>query len=492
MEERPRRRVFRFVTIAVLACAPLFAVLGAVGCSDDEDPVGMVSVDPGGTYGAEVSLAVTGRGRVISTTGTTIDCPTKCYGRFVVDDSSSPIQNVKLKAVPTPGARFLGWSFESEPLGTRGRGPDRCNPVSRPSVSPAVDPSALEITLPFGEVNGTPPTANAGECAANYAVPLAYRVVAKFESDVTIVDAGADGGDGGGGEVFAEPQGAGSIAREIGLVGSQYLVWRWDQAGFGGVSMAIANGGAAQIVQSPSSAITVFEVDTAGAVWQRSDGSLYYLLGGAVAPVALSGAPTCVALAMDTSGIHCRTAGPNGTIVSWTTGGVGPTLQYSFLPTGTDLYSDTSYFFFSGDTAVAGGASVYYGTRAGPGDAGSFNIVASGRTGVRNLQGNTSRLFWIETSGGLSTANANSSRFSSSVFTSVGPQPGIAFLAPDPSSTYLWAASTSTIWRGIYSGGTPTTFRSGLTGIGGIAVDSFNAYWTQSDGRVYRASRSGI
>ena len=33
------------------------------------------------------------------------------------------------------------------------------------------------------------------------------------------------------------------------------------------------------------------------------------------------------------------------------------------------------------------------------------------------------------------------------------------------------------------------SFRDGLTGIGGITVDETHVYWTQNDGRVYRAPK---
>ena len=475
--------------MAALASAPV-VVLAAAGCSDDAATAGMVSVDPGGTYGAEVSLVVTGRGRVLSTTGTSIDCPGRCYGRLVVDDrsASGAPSAVSLKAVPTPGSRFLGWEFDGTELGTRGKGPDSCNPVKRAAVTPSVNPSAPEITLPFGEVEGTPP-AGAG-CAPTYAVPVAYRVIAKFEDGASIVDAGADAGDGGTGDVFAPTPAAGAVAKDVGITGS-YLYWRWDAAGTSGVSMSSTSSSFPSVVQQTSTPITVFEVDTYGAIWQRSDNGLYIATSGSTSPVLLSGAPACVAVAIDSGGAFCRTAGPNGQIWSWTLAGTGPTLQFSFVPAGTDLVADSSYLFFSSDPGTINGGSIFYATRPGPGDGGTFNTVTSGRTAPSKLQTNSSRLMWLETSGGLVTATANSSRFTSTSYASIGPAAGLSFIAPDPSSTsYVWAASTSSIVRGFYTGSPQQTFRSGLVGIGGIAVDSSYVYWTQSDGRVYRALKS--
>lgn len=487
------RRVLRAVTVATLVAGPIGA-LTVVGCSDDPSEQGMVSVDPGNTYGAEVSLAIKGRGRVYSTTGTSIDCPSKCYGRLVVDDRSAPgaPDSVTLKAVPTPGARFLGWSFESGELATRGKGPDPCNPVSRPTITPSVDTKALEITLPFGEVQGAPPSGAAG-CSSTYAVPLAYRVVAKFDESATLVEAGPPdaGGDGGTGEVFALPPTTGAVAKDIGIA-SGYLYWRWDAVGSYGVSYASTSGAFPSVVQQSGTPISVFEVDPYGAVWQRSDGTISFVTAGSASPTSISASQTCVAVALDSSGVYCRTAGPNGTIFSWTLGGTGPTIQYSFLPAGSDLVAESTYLFFSGDPGTLNGGSIAYATRPGPGDGGTFTPQITSRTAPSRLQSNGTRLLWLETSNGLGTIYANSSRFSSTVNTAIGPLAGLTFLATDPSSSYVWGASSTSIVRGFTSGSTTSTFRTGLFGVGGIAADSSYVYWTQSDGRVYRASRIGF
>jgi hypothetical protein len=482
------------VTIAGLIAGPLGA-LAVAGCSEDPAEQGMVSVDPGSTYGAEVSLSVTGRGRVISTGGSSIDCPGRCFGRLVVEDrgAAKAPESVTLKAVPTPGARFLGWSFESADLATRGKGQDPCNPVTRPTITLSVDTRAEEITLPFGEVNGTAPAGAAG-CASAYAVPNAYRVVAQFETTASLVEAGprdAGGGDGGAAEVFSASFATGAVAREIGIAGG-YVYWRWDGPSSYGVSYGSASGAFPSIVQQSATPITHFEVDPYGAVWQRSDNALYFVTAGSQSPTFISNAPTCAAVAIDASGVFCRTAGPNGAVLSWTTGGSGPTIQYSFVPSGADLVAESSYLFFSGDPGTLGGATIYYATRPGPGDGGTYVAAVTGRTAPTKLQSNGSRLAWIETGSGLGTVFTNSSRFSATNYAAIGPAAGLQFLALDPSTSYVWGASTSSIVRGYYAGSQQATFRTGLVGVGGIAVDSSNVYWTQSDGRVYRASRVGF
>lgn len=488
------RRVVRSLTIAALVVGPLGA-LAFLGCSDEAATQGMVSVDPGGTYGAEVSLSVTGRGRVISTEGTSIDCPGRCFGRLVVSDRSAAKapDSVTLKAIPTPGARFLGWSFESGALATRGKGQDPCNPVTRPTLELSVDTRAEELTLPFGEVNGTAPPGAAG-CASAYAVPNAYRVVAQFESTATPLEAGvrdASGGDAGTAEVFSAPFVTGAVAREIGIAGG-YVYWRWDGPSSYGVSYGSASGSFPSVVQQSTTPISRFEVDTYGAVWQRADNALSFVTAGSASPISISNAPACAAVAIDASAVLCRTAGPNGAILSWTTGGTGPTIQYSFVPAGTDLAAESSYLFFSGDPGTLGGGTIHYATRPGPGDGGTYVAAVTGRTAPTKLQSNGSRLAWLESGSGLGTIFTNSSRFSATNYAAIGPAAGLQFIALDPSATYVWGASTSSIVRGYYAGSQQTTFRTDLVGVGGIAVDSSNVYWTQSDGRVYRASRIGF
>jgi hypothetical protein len=47
--------------------------------------------------------------------------------------------------------------------------------------------------------------------------------------------------------------------------------------------------------------------------------------------------------------------------------------------------------------------------------------------------------------------------------------------------------SIGSIFRVVPSLSARFTFRTGLAGLGGIAADASYVYWTQSDGRVYRA-----
>ena len=120
MDRLSTRRTIVAVGISI---TPI-AALGWLGCSDDDPkPTGMAVVDPGGTFGAEVAVTVVGRGRVTGSIANGIDCPSRCYVRYTFTDSSAPgaAAGLGLKAIATRGARFTGWTFETEPLATKGR-----------------------------------------------------------------------------------------------------------------------------------------------------------------------------------------------------------------------------------------------------------------------------------------------------------------------------------------------------------------------------------
>src|SRR5688500_16940609 len=143
----------------------------------------MTKVDPGGTFGAEIAVRVVGRGRVSGNIPTSIDCPGDCYARYTFTSQSDKgaADGLILRAISTTGARFVGWTFEAEQLGTRARGPDNCSPVKRATSQPGNNDSA-ELKLSFGEVNGTAPPGQEGSCVGDILkVPVAYKLVATFE-----------------------------------------------------------------------------------------------------------------------------------------------------------------------------------------------------------------------------------------------------------------------------------------------------------------------
>lgn len=441
----------------------------------------------------EISVSVEGRGRVLSGLPG-IDCPTQCGAHFVFKDAAAAAGSpgVTLRAIATPGVRFAGWKFDPELLGTRGRGPSQCIPVKRAASQPSVDGNAAEITLPYGEIAGTPPPGQEGSCGAFTTVPVAYRVTATFE-DIPVVD-GGDAGDAGTGEVLYEPPALGAIGEEIGISGGNYLYWKWRVGGAHGISYGIPTspGFTPQVLVQPTLGITRFEVDSNAVVYQRSDDALFAIQAGS-SPVALPGASACAAVAADFSGAYCRTAGPNGSIFSWTLAGTGPTLVHTGVPQGTDLVADSIYFYLSDDqNGVGGTGTIMRTTKTATGDAGAtFTSLVTGRSNPTGLEVN-SRLFWLElnTLAGTGTAHANASSSSSISYTSVPALAGLKHLAIDTSSLYVWVATPTAIYRANYTGSQLQTLRTGLSGVGGIAVDSSYVYWTQSDGRVYRAFKN--
>lgn len=486
------------VAVAI-AVAPVAGVIGS-GCSDDETPtVRMTNVDPGGTFGAEVAVRVVGRGRVSGSIPTSIDCPGDCYARYTFTSQSDrgAADGITLKAIPTEGVRFVGWTFENEQLGTKARGPDNCSPVKRATSQPG-DSNSPELKLTFGETTGSAPPGQESSCVGDLLkVPVAYKLVARFE-DIPIIEAGpdvdgGDGGDGGANQILFEATPVGTVAKQIG-VANGYVYWKWENGSLHGVSYGFPGSTASSIVNAGTS-ITQFEVDNGYVLYQVSGSSFFAISGGGTSPTQMTGSSTltCVGLASDGTSHFCRTS--TGEINGWNTVGTGPTLYQVGAPTGADLAVDTSYFFIP-DLAPSS-ASLYYVLKSSVSDAGTSGWSASitGRSYIHTVKPGSSRLFWLEYNSGTDTgiAYGNSSKTSSINYQVHPSTTGLRYIAADPSSsTQVWLATPTQILRGTYSSGVSgaaVPFRTGLTNVGGIAVDSSYVYWTQSDGRVYRASK---
>lgn len=485
------------------------AALTFAGCSSDSKNGGdgHVTVDPGGTYGAEVAVTIRGRGRVI-TTIPGVSCPGDCFARFVFADRTQDgaAGGVTLKANPTPGVRFTGWKFEVASLGARGRGPSACNPIKRDSVAPAgIDPNALEITLPYGEVNGTAPVGLESTCTGYTSVPIAYNATATFEN--VIPDASTDA-DGGGGELFLEPPAglAGVAAKDIGILGGRVYV-RYDSAGtsiMASASTGTAAGGALAIVNNSTATYSAFEMGQ-NIVWSTSAGQIGIITSGSTLAQSFStGGRACVAVESDFSNVYCRTAGPSGDLLSWTTGGASMTTVHSGLPEGAEMAVDTSFFYLSDTSLGAGAIAIQSIPKTATADGGvpTFTAIASNLVNPPvSLEVNTSRVFWLDYDTAQLEGTVQSvSRFGTTVTTSSPPTVGLRVLAVDPNSTtsafLAIAPSTTTgassVGKATTSGSSITTVRPSLTGVGGVAVDSSFVYWTQSDGRVYRGPRGAF
>jgi hypothetical protein len=486
--------------VVVFAFAPT-AALAWMGCSSSSKNNGapLVMVDPGGTFGAQIAVTVIGRGRV-TTSVPGVDCPSSCYSSFVFTDRTTPAATagVKLTAIPTKGIRFAGWKFDTIMVGGRGRGPDSCNPIQRMASAPPVDMNALEITIPYGESNGTPPAGQEALCAPYTAVPTAYQVTATFVDDM--IDAGLDAD--GGGEVFLESPVANVTGKEIGISGGR-LYWRYEQLnGASGIATASTSGiGGAQTIPSSTGFFGPLEIGT-HVVWQTTSGTMGVIQGGSTFATTFStlGA-LCVAVESDFSNVYCRTAGPNGTIVSWTTAGTTMTTVHSGLPLGEEMALDSTYFYLVDTTSGAGATTIKGVTRTATPDGGvpTQTDLVTGLTNPTGLEVSSSRLWWIDYDniGGDGTAQS-ASRFGGTPFTSAPATIGLKVLGLDPNNTSAAFVGTvpstvtgaSTITKLSSSSTFVTQVRQNLTGVGGVAADSSYVYWTQSDGRVYRAQRT--
>jgi hypothetical protein len=480
-----RRRVAWLVT---LAAGPI----AALACSDDDDNKGRGIPDPGGTFGAEITIEVRGRGRVTANLPG-IDCPATCFAKYVYPPGTSTPGQVTLKASPTPGANFRGWSFKTDPIPARGRGPDNCNPVFRPASTGTQN--GLEVTLPYGEVTGTPPVGQEASCNGQTTVPFAYKVIAEFDP---VIDAGRDAGETI--EVVYEPvTGASSFsARDVGLVEGTTLYWH-STALAGGEIIArgeIPRGGPSQApstAATTTSTILLFEVDRAGVVYQTTTPSELHVIRGVGAreDVNNGAGHVCSTASLDSSGnLYCKTSS-TGLIVTWAPPYTSaPVTLYSGLSAVNDILVETS----AGPIYVTTSTSISTVPVGGnDGGAGTLTPVFSSRSNPRWLESNADRFFWLESfsvfgSAGKAAAGAVTN-------TSISASSSFQYLAEDLSSTqHFWVAGSSTIYHAHYQGQALTKlFLGGLSSITGMTADTEYVYYTTTqDSRVRRASRAGF
>ncbi len=471
--------------------------LAWTGCADDEtgDAAGPVYVDPGGTHGAELTLTVKGRGRVTSNVPG-LDCPSDCFAKHVFASATADgaTSTIGLKATPTQGSRFVGWSFSTDPIGSRGRGPANCNPVLRAGTDPGVDKASPEIELPYGETSGTAPAGQEAACSTFTKVPVVYNVTATFETDPPTL---LDGGDGGTGEIVYDTLLTGALNRDLGMTSGNRLFWHFQANGQSYVAYGAspASSGIPQTPQMltpvPDSTITLFEVDPYGVVYQTSFGTIYVVrYNSAIVTTIPGSSPTCTALAMDSSyNAYCRTA---SSIVMWqySTSYTTPITLYTGVPSGTDLVVESS----SGPMYFTGSSSILsLPTIGADGGIASPTAIISSLFSPRGLEATSSYFWWLESTTSLYTSTSKSGS-PTALNTFLPPASGYQFTASDPIDTSaFWVASSSSIHRATnnFVDASSTLFRDDMQNIGGIAVDSQYVYWTQlNDGVIRRASRS--
>ncbi len=493
--KHPMKR--RAAAVACTIALPLAAGFW-IGCSTDSPSAPPAPPDPGGTFGLEILVTVEGGGRVASAPFA-IDCPHTCFQKFLFDPGTgagAPL--VVLTAEPTQNWKFAGWRFKRTTSGTRGRGPDMCQPLMRPTndAPGGVDLGSPTLSVAPGETQGTPPKGTEGECGATGNVPLAYDLTATFTPLPPIPDAGPDVVDTRDAGPVDPPLFEAPIAGAKGgriFVRSSRVYWQWDIAGQSGLAMGFTSGGARTDLVPLGTPITSFNVQTS-VVYQNALQTFVSIPLGGGSPLALSGAPACNAITADSSYAYCR----SGTaIYRWYLFGAAndggmPLPLATGLPTGNDLAVDFTNLYFSDPSAGSVGAIAVAGADGGTP---AILSIATGQLSPSEVQlpSSSSFVYWTSDDNGNGSVSS-ASRFGGGIVTSIASKPAVKSFVVDTSGGNVWFTSVpsngigaSSIWRVSTSGGLATLYRANLTEIGGIAVDNSFVYWTQGNGRVYRA-----
>jgi hypothetical protein len=366
--------------------------------------------------------------------------------------------------------------------------------MTRASATPTGDLSLAALTVHLGETRGTPPLGREAECDAFTTVPLAYSLVATFAEDV--VDAGKEAGDAGGVELLYEPPVAGPVVgREIGVTNGM-LYWRFVQNGLSGIASGPVEGGVATLLVPPADVITLFDVAT-NVVFQHASGALEGVIGGSTSRVPLDGAPICSALASESDNVYCRstsTATTSSVHVWSLSGGTSATLLHT-LPSGYAFAADDQRLYFSRDPGFASQATIEATSRFGDGGVPPSSALAYNRTSPRALTAlATSYLFWLEDPGTGATSALVSPKGGGGGQVRLS-SPSVRMVAADPTANALFIGlvnggpAGSSIVKASPSTPTTATIRAQLGVLGGLAVDGAYLYFTESDGRVYRAPK---
>jgi hypothetical protein len=490
--------ILRLVACALVLAMMIVAVLAA--CSGDGTASSEV---PGGTYGAEISLSIVGRGRV-TTAPAANDSPGSCFARILLPGANvdGGDGGITLIAEGTSSAHFVGWSFAESDLGVRARGPSQCSPMTRKASVPATAEPSSVITVPFGETKGTPPRGHEEECAPFTSVSLAYAVTATFEEDPPLPGFDAAPPDEADLDVLFLPKSPGSQAMEIGVTNG-YAYWRYEVNGLSRVAGSYLPSASVDEIVTPNGEIRLFDVDR-HAVFQYTNDSLWVIQGGTLSAAFLGGAPRCLALASDALNVYCRAELDGGSaIYAWPVAGAdasAPSIA-SLLPLGNDLGVDTQRFYFSEDHgALPKQAKILSaprgsGSNAEGGVPPSFTTLALGQTSPFGMVVGSSFLAWIDDQGGSFSSSSSSKLMISTPSTALGGA-AFRFVAADAFSNEYWlgigndGSGAWSIYRITVGMPTATFFRGGTTDLGGLAVDSTYVYWTRPNGRVYRGLKN--
>jgi hypothetical protein len=495
---RPKasRRARRIALCVVLAVP---AALAYAGCSSSSNN-GLGTVPPGGTFGAVVTVHIEGGGRIYSEPAG-IDCPGSCAHSFIFDQGTEgAAAGVKLTAEGAATWKFNGYTFNNISVASRGEGPSECQPISHATASapPGADPTSPVVVLPPAEASGTSAAEGGAVCSAYTRVPVAYDLTATFNSTMPITDSGVDSGTVDGGDagipdmLYDRPPTASSpVGKRIFYSGS-YLLWQIDDFGLSSIYYGNTSGTLRQSVTSNTNLITKFWATSGGAAYQ-SGGTLYGLWSPYSSATFLSGATTCNAVSADSTYAYC--IGSNGTFTRWYRfTATSPQQLDSNLFNVASMDNDTTQTnVYYTDTSNVSSISATGADGGMPAADAGLVAIAQFRSSPKEVRysSSTGQVYWTEFGDEIYSAPATGGGIVNSIG---GIHTGLSTFAIDPFGTYIVAAIVPSTLTGASSivriglpGGSTTTVRSNLTGVGGVATDGTYAYWTDSSGRVFKA-----
>lgn len=460
----------------------LFVAVVGLGCDWATEATPVVR-EP--TRGAEVTIVIRGRGRVVSSSEeTAIRCPDTCFARIVpnVGNDAAPA-SITLRATADQGYRFARWETDGARVAGRTNGPAECNPVRRFGETPQLG-AAPEITLPFGDVEGYPPPGFSEKCADYSRVPLAYVLTAVFEPTL------------GAGDEWVSF--AGERAADIKLVGSRALVRaiatdnRWsvyavDSTG----AIGRLRGGIDAVQYDFTGTHVVWQQQTpAGADNARRMGLVDSVTGAVFEWSPSPPSMSCIAVTSTQSHVYCRTNAQQ--IVRWTLAGLNQTTVLPNVPSGGTMTSSFEDVFLLATEGSATSIRRLLLDASPP----ALEILAGSLASPRRLRADTRYVYATVGSSarasvvriprfgdeGVVTMSPNSQREPVYAVDSTIPNAPVVVIGSITAGDPAWQIST-------YRGTAPTVFRQGLDDVVSIAADLTHVYWAQGDGRLYRGAR---
>ncbi|MBX3191986.1 MAG: hypothetical protein KF819_33655 [Labilithrix sp.] len=370
----------------------------------------------------------------------------------------------------------------------------------RDSIIPeSFSPESSVVVLPFGETTGTPPPGREAECAPHATVPLAYALTARFEEEDN--------------DVLFETPAPSARAREIGLIGNR-LYWLFDDdRGNSGIATGlVSQPGSASVLVPATQTILQFDVGryvvyTTSPPAPSPPAAALMVIRETEAPRQLISL-NCLGVASAESRVYCRwqPAGWTTTLLySWDVNAAAPSsgLRNEYeLPIGgvIAVTASPAALYSVSDTGALGTASILRASLPGTGGFPQAPmIVASNQSRPRGLAIGRSFVSWVDHPEGRSIVRSTLANAASGARVFELVSDGAHLSAPDTDDQTLWASLRTGAGPGpafsvvrvdaLPSGQGHSVYRNGRVGVGGLVAGATHVYWTQSDGRVYRARK---